>query len=307
MSDERKYISEFGLNMICSGSALLQQQHLGDLPEGFEPRIYLITRRPRISLDPKSVKITSTNVSGNFKKQVQDSSILIPFDVPNMLGTDQLTLRCDYPYTEYAFLDKDGRAIADGQSALLLSAFGSQFWSHLDLEVLYVGQAYGKDGARTAADRLQKHETLQAIYSESLRRNPDQDIWLLLCSFEPLLLMSFDSHSKKIHSSLEEDTAHLHKAIREEVTEQQRINFTEAALIRYFQPPYNKIYKDSFPNPMHSTYSECYDLDLNAVCVEFPTEELRLRLYSVSTQPAWTHLCSFALHSREERVYMFDF
>ena len=42
----------------------------------------------------------------------------------------------------------------------------------LDLEVLYVGQAYGPDGRRSASERLAKHETLQAIYGEAVRRSP---------------------------------------------------------------------------------------------------------------------------------------
>ncbi|MCK5171805.1 MAG: hypothetical protein KAR47_00325, partial [Planctomycetes bacterium] len=92
-----------------------------------------------------------------------------------------------------------------------------------------------------------------------------------------------------------------------DITEQQQVNFTEAALIRYFQPPYNKIYKNSFPDPAHSTYSECYDIDLNMVCVEVQTEDLMLRLWSEHVEPKWIHFCSFPLHSREDRIYMLEF
>ncbi len=63
-------------------------------------------------------------------------------------------------------------------------------------------------------------------------------------------------------------------------TEKQRINFTEAALIRTFLPKYNKEYKDTFPNPAHKSYSECYDLDLNAIIVETDTSHVRRWLYS---------------------------
>ena len=105
---------------------------------------------------------------------------------------------------------------------------------------------------------------------------------------------------------LEEDSQHIDRVLVADMTEQQRINFIEAALIKYFQPPYNKIYKDSFPNPAHSTYSECYDIDLNMVCIEMQTESVGLRLWSESVEPHWEHFCVFPLHSREDRVYMFE-
>lgn len=91
-----------------------------------------------------------------------------------------------------------------------------------------------------------------------------------------------------------------------EITERQRINFTEAALIRYFSPEYNKIYKDTFPSPAHTTYSECYDLDLNSVSVELQTDRLYTRVWSKVIKPDYVHFCTFPLHSKEDRMYMFE-
>lgn len=305
---QRKYFSEFGLNMVNGYRMLLQQEHLSLVDQtGIEPHIYIVARRPRITLDPTSFKITDEKVTGCFKKQIKDKFVTIPFETRNCLGTSNVSLQCEYPFTEYSIIDEDNEVISMGKSALLLASFSSSFWKHLDLEVLYVGQSYGKDGSRTASERLLSHSTLQGIYSEAIRNSPDQDIWLILWTFEPLLLGSFDGRTKNYATTLEEDSEHIHEVINSDITEQQQINFTEAALIRYFQPPYNKIYKDSFPNPAHSSYSECYDIDLNMVCVELQTEEIGLRLWSESVKPEWVHFCSFPLHSREERVYMFEF
>ena len=64
----------------------------------------------------------------------------------------------------------------------------------LEYEILYIGQAYGKDGKRTALDRLASHETVQKIYTHSLTNNPDCDIWILLTTFSQVsLLFSFES------------------------------------------------------------------------------------------------------------------
>ena len=293
--------------MVNGTCLLLQQEYLYQIDEaGIDPHIYVIGRRPRIMLNPESVKVQQDRVSGEFMKQLKDHLVSIPFDAPNRLGTHSVRLKCEYPYTEFAFLDDNGEPILHGKSAILLGTLGTKYWEHLDLEVLYVGQAYGKEGSRTSADRLKQHETLQGIYAEAIRRSPDQEVWIVVSEFEPLLLGSIDGRAKEFATTTEDDDEHIKTVTSTQITEQQMINFTEAALIKYFQPPYNKIFKDTFPNPAHSTYSECYDIDLNMVCVELQTEELRLRLWSEAVQPDWIHFCSFPLHSREERQYMFE-
>ena len=108
-------------------------------------------------------------------------------------------------------------------------------------------------------------------------------------------------------ASLDEDDAHIDAVLGKEITERQRINFTEAALIRYFQPEYNTIYRDSFPNPMHTSYSECYDLDINSVMAEIDTEDMDAQFWSSAAAPAWQHFATYALHSRAEREAMFEF
>jgi hypothetical protein len=78
-------------------------------------------------------------------------------------------------------------------------------------------------------------------------------------------------------------------------------------LIRFFEPEYNKLYKDTFPNPAHKTYSECYELDINSVAVELDSENIRCQLWSPKILPAWTHFIVYPLHSKEERKSMFNF
>jgi hypothetical protein len=306
MSD-RKYLSEFGLNMVNDWTVLLQQDMLDSVDQaGIDPHIYLIGRRPRITLDPRSVKITSERVTGVFRKQVRDTVADIPFDVPNLTKSADIGIRCDYPYTEYMLLGADGERVGGGKCALLMASFGTQFWQHLDLEVLYVGQAVGRTTSRSATARLRAHETLQGIYAEALRQSPDQDIWLVLPTFKPLLLASFDGRTQTYATTLQEDSEHIERVLRTGISELQETNFTEAALIKYFAPPYNKVYKDTFPNPAHTSYSECYDVDLNMVAVELNTEAVGIRLWSENAKPEWIHFCTFPLHSREDRVYMFE-
>lgn len=304
---ERKYHSEFGLNMMATYCLLLQQSELHLVKEApFVPHIYIIGSRPRISVVPDSFKFGERYITGRFRKQIQDRFEDIDVLTLNLFGTTELTMQAEYPFSEFSINDSSGKRLSHGQAPVLLAQTGPHNWEHLDLEVLYVGQSYGEGGSRDAADRLVNHSTLQNIYSQALR-TPDKEVWLVLMGFETIVLTSFDGRQKRTDESDLLDQQHTDRFFSSRgVSERQSINFTEAALIKYFGAPYNKIYKDTFPNPAHSTYSECYDLDLNSIVVELQTEELRLRLWSKTVEPKWTHFCEFPLNSTELRKGMFD-
>ena len=192
----RKYISEFGLNMVNGMRLLLQQSHLDRVSDfDFEPHIYMVCRRPRISIDPKSCVFTKTEFHAVFKKQEKNNFIDIPVVTRNLLETKDVTVTSEFPYTEYQLITFEGEIVSEGKSALLLASLGSQYWGNMDLEVLYIGQSYGKDGSRNAAERLTSHSTLQGIYAEAIQKSPDQEIWLIVWEFTPLLLASFDGRS----------------------------------------------------------------------------------------------------------------
>jgi hypothetical protein len=309
---KRKYITEFAVHSIGGPVLVTQQDYLEKLEETEQTKqqpfhIYMIARCPRIAIDVASLTIDDTKVSGRFLIQIQNEFTPYPFQLRNELGTSKVTFAADYPHNHLRVIDESGKEIANYRVAHLLRLCPSDMWKLLDLEVLYIGQSYGVEGARTAPARLLKHETLQAIYAQAILNSPDKDVWLLLWHFENQLLVSFDGRSKDIEKSLDEDTAHMHSVLGTEVSEQQRINYTEAALIRYFQPEFNKEYKDTFPNPAHTSYSECYDLDINSVCVEIDTEPIRTRLWTPTVSAAWQHFAEFNLHSPEERKGMFDY
>lgn len=138
---------------------------------------------------------------------------------------------------------------------------------------------------------------MQGIYSEAILRNPDCEIWLLLTSFEQVLLTSMYGTEMVTEEEDHKDSEHIERVVKkvlnEGIKEQQVVNFTEAALIRYFQPSFNIEYKDTFPNPAHSTYSECYDIDLNTVSIEVNTENINCRLFSKSAPARWCHMKEF--------------
>ena len=252
---KRKYISEFGLHTYAGYRLLLQQDHLDRVPATLEPHIYFICRRPRVGIDAATVRFDEDHVTGSFFLQRGDKRQFVEFSGANNLGTHDVRFLCDYPYSEFRVIDSAGAVISRGKTSLLIAQLGSEYQQYLDLEVLYVGQAYGPAGDRTAAHRLKQHSTLQEIYAQALQHSPDQEVWLILITIEAQLLASFDGVSKDYGTTDAEDDAHQEEVLRSEITERQMINFTEAALIRYFRPLFNSLFKDTFPNPAHTTYS----------------------------------------------------
>ena len=285
---------------------LAQQDQLANLSEEIaaELHLYMVCARPRIGVVPDEFIATTTTCTLVCTSQHDDELRRLEIETPNRLGRSDLRMESDWPYGDFKLIASDGEVVSCGRSSLLLSSVGFHC-EDLDLDVLYVGQAYGSGGSRSATDRLRSHETLQGIYSEAVRRSPDQEIYLLLLGMDdPYGLITF----YPVPEGPDDDVVGDFHRLTSPISEQQRVNFTEAALIKYFAPPYNKEYKDTFPSPAHKTYSECYELDLNAVGFELETSEvLRTRLYSKTVTRAWIHAAAFELHSSADRRSMFDF
>ena len=308
----RKYLTEFALNMFCTHKTLLQQQdfdYLEHQPEidNHSYHIYIIGRRPKIIFNPKEFHFSQDIVHGSFDVINETNNRTFVFDVPNLLGSFPVSMECNYPYTEFKIIDKHGNIISNGKTALFLTQIASKAIPILDLEVLYIGQAYGENGNRIATDRLKNHSTLQSIYAESITKSPNMDIWIILLEFTQNNIISIDGRKQKYQTSNIEDNAHIKQCLSENISEKQKINFTEAALIKYFQPEYNKIYKNIFPNPMHNSYSERYDLEINHIAAEIQTDEIKTRLFSKKIKPKVFHIAQFDLYSQEDRKGMFDF
>jgi len=321
----RKYITEFGLRMNTSRMWLLHQDQLENLKNSDEfkidpPHIYVVVRQPKVSIDTVFY-INDEILRISFNIQQQDTLRTESFRVPISPEVPKLELDCPYPYTEYILKDSQGNKHMGGKAAILLLQQINSFQGldlpsqeidkldnlqkSLSFEVLYVGQSYGTEGSSTSVDRLINHKTLQKIYFDSSKNFPGKDIWLILCSFEKSIITTTDPKQDEYGVSEAENNKHLFQAANTEVTEKQSINFTEASLIRYFQPEYNKIYKDSFPSTSHTAYSECYELDVNSVAIHLSTQEFFM-LHSSQVPPNCDHSAYFNLHSHNERKSMFE-
>ena len=174
----------------------------------------------------------------------------------------------------------------------------------LHFEVLYIGQAYGEDGSRNALHRLKSHSTLQQIAVQGI---PDGfQLTLLMLEVLPAnrLLTIFNPRAKVQDQAEERIRNGLDKLFS--TTEPERITLYEASLIRYFQPKFNKEFKNSFPSTNMKLLASCYEKDISAVIAEICFDELPFTLFSNAAKATRSHIARHSLHTTDDRNAFFD-
>lgn len=172
----------------------------------------------------------------------------------------------------------------------------------LPFEVLYVGQAYGADGSRNALDRLQKHETLQKIAIKSVSE-ANRLMLLLLEITSNRMLTVFNPWAQDRTQSSARISQGLDKLFG--TSEAERVSLFEAALVRYFQPAYNKIFKDSFPSTNMKLLADCYAKDFNALVAEVCIDEIPFKMFSATVRADQYHTAFYDLHADPDRKVFF--
>lgn len=170
-------------------------------------------------------------------------------------------------------------------------------------KVLYIGQAFGKNGSRQALDRLLKgHEKLQEICIKGVPA--DHALYLLLVDVEP------GTNLHTIFNSMAQEQANTYDRIlhgleaQAETTEAEKTTLYEASLIRYFEPPYNKEFKETFPSTNMTLLQGCYKKDINTIIAEINLDG-EFQLTSDKIPPKKNHMAVHELHSDDERKIFF--
>jgi len=276
--------------------------------------IYFILRRPKITVDPNSIEIDGKIAKFNLLIHIQENVNVVNMSCEFLKATSKIQHFTEYPYNMLAFRDQEQILMVARPSVLIDSHYmqNNIETEDLDYEVLYIGQAYGKNGNRTAMNRLSSHDTLQKIYADSLTKYPDSDIWIMLTNFSQQSILAMagadlikvaDEDAKIEKKKLK----HITKNNGLKFSEKQKINFTEASLIKYFQPKYNIEFKDTFPNQKHKSYSECYKLDINSMVIELETSEMQRMIFTEKSGRKVHHVKTFNFTSDEDRFKMLNF
>lgn len=318
MEESKKiFLSEFAVN-LCSARWLLisasQFATGGTIKKEIQDvvnrcHIYLIGKTPVISLCKKAFKYENGVLSGKIIYSIEGVSREkdFSFDFPLLDGAIEVKLS-GYPHREVVTFDESGNEVRHLPANIICmhSRWHIENKELGDIEVLYIGQAFG-DGTRNAFDRLRSHSTLQKILAQAQYESPEYEVQILTFEYAPYRIMSqFDGRAKNVISDYR-DMDRFRSIIDSPLSEREQIGLAEAGLIRYFQPRYNEIYKDNFPNDKHKILEACYNLDFSGLIVEINTEELHFRLFSPTVSASFHHICQVDLLDPEKRWGFFHY
>jgi len=276
--------------------------------------IYLVARRPRISINPKSLTLNTSNqtIDGVFSVNLGLEIKEIPFSYPNLFSAPITGLgELDYPYDHLRFVVAN-RVPIQIRAHDVIRFSKTQLQPYSDLLVEYVGQSFGNEGDSDAVMRLigktgkQGHGSLQKVLADINASNPESEVHLLLYSYEFYKKFTIAGGSLLPEISLDNAPDRFEKLLGARVSREDRINLVEAALIRYFQPTYNDKYKKTFPQTTHEILNVLFDLDITGLSASLSTEEHNIRVFSKSVQPSDQHCTRYPIVQEEQRASFFD-
>jgi hypothetical protein len=315
MRGQRKYLSEFAVNLFSARWLMTPSNQvasggtMGPVEREISDNchIYLIAQHPAVSFDKDSFAYRNGYIEGTINYRVQGELRKIGFrsEFPLLEGAVEVRLS-PYPHREIHTLDSKGEIIRYlPASSLCLEIEASRANPEIrHFEVLYVGQAYA-EGRRSAFERLKSHSTLQKILAEAQYNAPDNEIILFMFEYAPYRIISqMDGRAFGVIAD-ERDSNRFYSILENPLTKAQQVCLTEAALIRYFSPKYNEIYKESFPSPSHKILQQCYELDFSGLIVEINTDDFEFYLYSERVAPSVHHISSIDLLGHENRIGFF--
>lgn len=293
-------MSEFALHTYSSQVSIAYPSQLEYVDVSTASyHIYMINKIKRLSFMENSIKILGNHV----EIQIQHGVTLI-----DKIETVKIPLFKDAISYEFEgdkiLIIKDRH---DGGLKLdILMLYTSYSRERLNCEVVYVGQSYGEKGNRNALERLKSHETLQKVMAEVMYGEINSEIAITLWEFTPRLITSIDGRNDFLVTG-EEEMYHFQNVLSAPplFVDNQIINVTEAALINYFKPNYNNMFKNNFPDIKHKGYSFYYDYDYNAITVELDPSCVNIKIYSENTNYSQFSPIEYMLNSEEKRKSMF--
>ncbi len=313
---EYKYSTEEAINMVLDKYWTVQFDELDSIKDenyfdAHAPNnIYIICSKPRIIIDKDYINKTTDAIELKFQEQQGTKFIdhFIKMPTEGKYGIGETKIISNH-FNHLKLVDDEGTIIEDRKPSSVLFEFRDQVKNKdlFDYKVLYIGQSIDEYAKMPTIKRIKKHETLLKIFSDAISKNIDKEIFLVLASFKQNNFIESLSGIPLSAENLVADNQKLEKLIvnPSRFTLAQRTTFTEASLIRYFQPDYNTKFKNSFPCKKHTSYSECYYSDINLIMVEVDFSSMDGNIYTDTTEKLMYHNPKFNLQNSADRRKMF--
>ena len=262
--------------------------------------LYVVSRRPLVRIRPESVEISDDELRAVVGVQHGESFSEFPVTASHSFGSGT-TWDSDWPYDEFSIRGNNGEIHLSGTIAHLCPFFPDWPLEARELGVVYVGQAFGKDGERTAWDRLQSHSTVQKILADTRR---DQQVWIAMAAITDMQV-TYEIAPGPTATSDDEDNQHWRSIVeaveRGDFRDREAVALAEAGMIRYFQPEYNDRLKHQFPARKSVPLETARALDLHGLIVEIHCDVAGNRIGSPTQKADMLHFAGFTIHVDDER------
>jgi len=198
---------------------------------------YIVTRRPSVRIVEGSAALDDQILTVDL---TTGNDLESPRSV-HTLGLDfgqfeSLTDFRTYAHGAYFSVEVDGR-LAHGDAWALASLLSNADTELAAQEVLYVGEAFGKNGSSNVWRRVRAHEKLQQIYED--HADFDCDIFVAPLSLERRAWTSGD-HIDDDDSGPSVEQYYQHFANEQGGICKASVDLIEHSLISYFTPHYNE-------------------------------------------------------------------
>lgn len=177
-----------------------------------------------------------------------------------------------------------------------------------DLEVAYIGQAYGRNADRTIDYRLIKHEKVQKIAIDILNKGSNEEILIIGINVDTNDMTTLRSDLNSREKIRKNKLIEIATAAQERISEGQTITIFEASVIKLFKPILNKEYKETFPSQDFTSYGEIYKTKFNHISLIIDTLPVHARVFSPNMlERKYLFHTVHSLATNEEKKSLFDF
>lgn len=249
--------------------------------------IYLLGKRPRLTLVANSIQATDDIVRFQVEYRIEGTTNQAAVEIPRHTFTPEEVVfeSSPYPHREIITRDAKGGVVAVTLLANFVHLMPSVRHGAKDLDVVYVGK-----GLRNSAqDRLEHHAKLQRLLADINSNEPDTEVFALVYAFQYLKnLLAFQGIPADITGDVAKE--HREKAIAYKPSLDDQVALIEASTIAYFQPTkFNTHYLD-FPDRRQEILNDVYDADFAAIVVQLDNTNIGgQRIYSQNVPPNSTH------------------
>lgn len=189
--------------------------------------IYIICRRPLLSIVPGSVFQLDDSIRFEVKYRVRGVERIVETEIPRgVFHESEISIRAaEYPHRHLESLDVTGKVIGKTQIANHAHVLPGLSSEVVDVEAMYIGKGMGG-----STKRLENHSTMQRILADTNAAGGEMEIFCLTFAFE------FRKNAAALTESATRESAErrLRQIKGLKINKADQISLIEAAMIGYF-------------------------------------------------------------------------